>query len=111
MKLPAIFKVTYLSKLKPSLSSSTADFFSIKNVMATRQFFYFLFFMGIADNVDSAATTNTSFKAPTLIVYKKKKKLSGFLRAPYKHKKAQIRLYSTCYLIEVRYGIPSFACN
>ncbi len=99
MKYNIKLKLKYLSTFKPHLYTSiTYNNYSVLNI---RQFFYFILFINmIQSNYLNYISNKYKY---SIFIFKKYKKLPVFLRAPYKHKKAQIRLKNILYCINIVY--------
>jgi hypothetical protein len=82
--------------------TNVLKFIKNKKSLSVYQFFYFFLFLHSLNN-----NYSTKFKTSkcSIIFFNRTKKLPTFLRAPYKHKKAQISLQSTIYIIYINYYI------
>ncbi len=95
----------YLLNFKPKLGNTSNFFASHNNKIYCKNLLIFIIFL------EFFLKKNKYFLNVNLVTYKKKKKLNSFLRAPNKHKKAQISLCVERYYLLVKFNFIFFVNN
>lgn len=102
MNINLEINLKYLLNFKPKLDNTSSLVVDSKNKIYCKNLLIFIVFL------EYFFKKNKYFSNIKLVTFKKKKKLNSFLRAPNKHKKAQISLCVERYYLLIRFKFTFF---